>query len=226
MGKWKVVLPLVIVGLILSACPVKNIPEIGEAETAIAAAEDAGAAQYAPTKLNAAKEALEASKAARQSRSYNEAVAQAELARRLANEARAEALAALENPARDPDPPAIIVGAVDYSKIFKSVFFDFDRHNVKFKYRSSLDGAAEFMKDHRSVKVTIFGHCDPRGTDDYNLALGERRANSVEQYLVNSGVSSRRISSITKGESDLLDPTCGSEECWWEERRAVFEVND
>jgi len=80
------------------------------------------------------------------------------------------------------------------------------------------------MKDNPNFSITITGYCDPRGTDEYNMALGERRANSVSDYLVNHGVSSARISTVSMGENALLNPDCSSESCWRKERRAEFTI--
>jgi len=232
MTKWKLVfLPLVILALVVTACPPKHVPEIDEAASAIAAAKSAGAEQYAPTKLRAAEEALEAAKRAQQARSYSEAVKQANIAKRLAEEARAEAIAAREAASRVDTPPdqpeehATREG-VDYAEIFKNVYFDFDQSSVKSAYRPDLDGAAKHLNENDNLAVVVTGYCDPRGTDEYNMALGERRARSVRDYLVNSGVNYSRVRIVSKGESELVDPSCQSEDCWWEERRAVFSVED
>lgn len=232
MGKWKVVLPLLVVALILSACPPKEVPQIADAEQAIAAARSAQAEKYAPTKLRAAEEALAAAKLARKNKKYNEAVAQAELAKKLANEARQESLeaAAREPGAPQPieaapaQPPEHAEAAANYADIFKTVYFDFDKSDVKTEFRGDLDKAAKYLKDNPRLKVTIVGHCDPRGTEEYNMALGERRAKAVQDYLTNSGIAADRISIVSKGKMELLDTNCSAEECWAKERRGVFQV--
>jgi len=102
MAKWKLlVVPLVIVAFVMTACPPENVPEIQEAESAIQAAKDAGAEEYAPTKLRAAEEALSAARDARKDKDYPEAVSQAETAKKLANEARAAALEAARKEAAE-----------------------------------------------------------------------------------------------------------------------------
>lgn len=235
MRRWKIVLPLVIVGLILTACPPKQIPQIAEAQSAIDAAIAAGAERYAPTKLRAAQEALAAAETARKNRKYKEAVAQAELAKKLANEARMDALEAARReqeaqpqppppaqPAPQPEEHAEAAGKA-CEGAYKVVYFDFDKYNIKDEFRADLDAAVSCLKNNPHETVTITGYCDPRGTDEYNMALGERRANSVKTYLVNSGIDASRITIISKGESALLDPSCESEDCWWKERRAVLE---
>ncbi|HSR55649.1 MAG TPA: peptidoglycan-associated lipoprotein Pal, partial [Alphaproteobacteria bacterium] len=79
------------------------------------------------------------------------------------------------------------------------VFFDFDRYNLKPKARQVLERQAAWLKRYPSVVVTIEGHCDERGTREYNLALGERRANSAKNYLVALGVNPNRIRTISYG---------------------------
>ena len=232
MRKWKlVVLPLALIALILSACPPKQVPEIQEAQAAIAAARDAGAAKYAPVKLKAAEEALAAAVVARKKKDYAEAVAKAKLAKKLADEARQEALAA--QAAGTPPPPIeaapteaapVAEERADYSQIFKTVYFDFDASDIKSEFRADLDSAAKYLNEHKDLKVSVTGHCDPRGTDEYNMALGERRAKAVKNYLVNAGVAANRINVVTKGESELLDASCNAEDCWAKERRGIFSV--
>jgi len=224
MGKWKLlVLPLVLVAFVVTACPPKKVPEIQEAQSAIKAARDAGAEKYAPTKLGAAEEALSAAKVARDDKNYSEAVSQAKLAKKLANEARA---AALEAAQKEAGEKAETAGEeqVDYDEVFPTVYFDFDKSDIKEEFRAGLNRAAQEMNDNSGLSVTITGYCDPRGTDEYNMALGERRANSVKDYLVNHGVAASRIETVSKGESALLDPDCQSESCWWKERRVEFAV--
>lgn len=225
MAKWKLlVVPLVIIAFAATACPPKSVPEIKEAESAIQAAKDAGAEQYAPTKLRAAEEALSAAKAAREDKNYSEAVSQAKLAKKLAEEARAMALEAAQKEAGEMAEEQPAEEELDYEKVFPTVYFDFDKSNIKEAFRSDLNNAARVMSDNSGLYVTITGYCDPRGTDEYNMALGERRANSVKDYLVNHGVPASRIETVSRGENALLDPDCRSESCWWKERRAVFTV--
>ncbi len=225
MAKWKLlVVPLVIVAIAVTACSPKRVPEIKEAKSAIKAAKDAGAEKYAPTKLRAAEEALSEAQAARQDRNYSEAVSQAKLAKKLANEARAMALEAAQKEAAEMAEEQPEEETIDYDKIFPTVYFDFDKSNIKEKYRTDLNEAASAIMGKTGVTIKITGYCDPRGTDEYNMALGERRANSVKDYLVNHGVPASRIETVSKGENAPLNPDCSSESCWWKERRAVITV--
>lgn len=79
------------------------------------------------------------------------------------------------------------------------IYFPFNSSEITAEAKENLKKQAEWLKDNSSVKVTIEGHCDPRGTREYNLALGERRANSVRKALINIGISSDRVSTISYG---------------------------
>ena len=82
-----------------------------------------------------------------------------------------------------------------------TVYFDFDRATVKDSERSKVDRVARFLQDNRGAAVSIEGHCDERGTEEYNLALGERRAQSIRNYLIDSGVSPRQARTLSYGEA-------------------------
>ncbi|MEJ2084616.1 MAG: peptidoglycan-associated lipoprotein Pal [Acidobacteriota bacterium] len=103
------------------------------------------------------------------------------------------------------------------------VYFDFDKYDLKSEARERLAKNAEFMKANPQFTFTIEGHCDDRGTAEYNLALGERRANSALNYLSSLGVSSSGIRTISYGEER---PQCTeqAESCWWRNRRAHFVI--
>ncbi len=103
----------------------------------------------------------------------------------------------------------------------KRVHFDFDKSNIKPEYFDIIKQHAQFMNDNPEVKVTIAGYCDERGTVEYNLALGERRANAAYNALVAEGISPSRIQIISYGESYPLDPR-HNEEAWAKNRRATF----
>jgi peptidoglycan-associated lipoprotein len=101
------------------------------------------------------------------------------------------------------------------------IHFDFDRSNIKPEYEPVLRDNASWMQAHKGSKLTIEGHCDERGSIEYNIALGDRRANSAKRYLRNLGVSSNRMSTISYGEERPLC-TQHNESCWWQNRRAEF----
>jgi peptidoglycan-associated lipoprotein len=105
----------------------------------------------------------------------------------------------------------------------KDVFFDFDKYDIRPADAKLLDGNATWLKSNPNHLVLIEGHCDERGTNEYNLALGERRAKSTMNYLVSQGVQASRITIISYGEER---PSCQqkNEECWAKNRRAHFLV--
>lgn len=101
------------------------------------------------------------------------------------------------------------------------IHFDFDKSNIKPEYEPVLRGNASWMQTNAKTGVTIEGHCDERGSIEYNLALGDRRAKSAEGYIVNLGVPQGRFSTISYGEERPLC-TQHDESCWWQNRRAEF----
>ncbi|GAC25462.1 peptidoglycan-associated lipoprotein Pal [Paraglaciecola mesophila] len=101
------------------------------------------------------------------------------------------------------------------------VYFDFDRSSVSSKYYSLLDQHAAFLLKNPGQAVVIEGHCDNRGTPEYNIALGERRAKSVETYLMNAGVSASQVSVVSYGEEKPVD-TSGTAAAFAENRRGVL----
>ena len=104
------------------------------------------------------------------------------------------------------------------------VFFDFDKYNIRPDQRGTVEALAAWLDTNPSVTLTIEGHCDERGTREYNLALGERRANSVRDYLVALGINPARLSTVSYGEE--RPAVLGSNEsAWAQNRRGVFVVN-
>jgi peptidoglycan-associated lipoprotein len=103
------------------------------------------------------------------------------------------------------------------------VYFDFDKYDIRTADAKTLDSNATWLKSNPNHLVLIEGHCDERGTNEYNLALGERRAKSTMNYLVSQGVQANRITIISYGEER---PQCTehTESCWAKNRRAHFLV--
>ena len=112
-----------------------------------------------------------------------------------------------------------IEGEVFESSLLKDIYFDFDKYDIRPADAAILKGNADLLKKYHKIKIQIEGHCDERGTVEYNLALGERRANSTRNYLVSIGVSPERISIISYGKERPFDPA-HSEEAWAKNRRA------
>jgi peptidoglycan-associated lipoprotein len=102
------------------------------------------------------------------------------------------------------------------------IFFEFDRYTLGDEARATLSRNAAFLKAHPDMKIIVEGHCDERGSDEYNLALGERRARAVQNYLVTLGVSANRVRIISYGEEIPLDRS-GTEAAWAKNRRAEFK---
>jgi peptidoglycan-associated lipoprotein len=112
-----------------------------------------------------------------------------------------------------------IEGVVFESSLLKDIYFDFDKYEIRSGDVTILKQNAEILKKYPKVKIQVEGHCDERGTNEYNLALGERRANSTKNYLISLGVSPERVSTISYGEEKPLDPG-HNEEAWAKNRRA------
>ena len=103
----------------------------------------------------------------------------------------------------------------------EEIHFDFDKYVLTPQAMMILDDKAAYLREHPTVRVLVEGHCDARGSNEYNLALGDRRANSAKNYLVKSGVAESRITSISYGEEQ---PLCmqQNESCWYRNRRGHF----
>jgi len=103
------------------------------------------------------------------------------------------------------------------------VFYDFDRSTLKPDARSTLDRQAGWLGKYPQVNVQVTGNCDDRGTEEYNLALGQRRANSSRDYLVARGVAGTRISTISYGK-DRPTALGDNEQAWTQNRNAITSV--
>ncbi len=103
------------------------------------------------------------------------------------------------------------------------IFFDTDRYNIDSADAAALQTQAQYLGQYPSVTVTIEGHADERGTRDYNLALGERRANAAKNYLTSIGVAANRISTVSYGE-ERPTALASTPEAWAQNRRAVTIV--
>ena len=103
------------------------------------------------------------------------------------------------------------------------VFFGYDKYDLTAEAQATLQKQAAWLAKYQNVSVAIEGHCDERGTREYNLALGERRANSAKSYLVGLGVAASRITTISYGK-ERPEATCSDESCWSVNRRAVTVV--
>lgn len=104
-----------------------------------------------------------------------------------------------------------------------TVHFDFDKYDILENDKPTLQRQATWLGKYPQVRVTVEGHCDERGTREYNIALGARRANAVKEYLVSLGVASARVDTISYGKER---PVCqeSSEDCWAQNRRGVTTI--
>jgi peptidoglycan-associated lipoprotein len=126
------------------------------------------------------------------------------------------------NPVAAVAKPAPTESEADlFGRNVKDVFFDFNKANIRTDETSVAQSDAQFLAQHPDVKVMIEGHCDDRGSEEYNLALGASRANTLKEALANSGVSTSRVSTISYGKEKPFC-TADDEQCWQENRRDHF----
>jgi peptidoglycan-associated lipoprotein len=124
-----------------------------------------------------------------------------------------------------PPPPTTFTPTTTEQELFvrsvKDIYFNYDSYELRASDQPALQAAAAFLKSHSSIRFTLEGHCDERGSIEYNLALGENRANSVKQALVNLGIPVSSIKTISYGKEK---PICTehNEACWQQNRRAHF----
>jgi peptidoglycan-associated lipoprotein len=108
-----------------------------------------------------------------------------------------------------------------FSQNIKDVYFDYDKYDVRPDQQAALTGNAQWLAQHPNVRFTVEGHCDERGSTEYNLALGDNRAQAVKNALVQAGVNAERIRTISYGKEK---PFCteSNEQCWQQNRRGHF----
>jgi len=140
------------------------------------------------------------------------------------NTATARVTVTIPPPPPPPPPPKPVeVSEEDlFGQNVKDAFFDYDKSNIRSDAQQVLTADAEFLKAHAGVRFTIEGHCDERGSEEYNLGLGDRRATAAKSFLVNLGVAEDRIGTISYGKTR---PVCteSNEDCWQQNRRAHFK---
>ena len=140
----------------------------------------------------------------------------------------------VEEPSRDfnrptPQPARDAMAGEDLNRVardrgwIRDAFFAYDSNTLNAEARAALDASARWLRDQPTVRVIIEGHCDERGTEQYNLALGDRRAETAREYLVALGVDPARISTISYGEERPF--AAGSDEdAWQQNRRAHLRI--
>jgi len=121
-------------------------------------------------------------------------------------------------------PPSTTPNATEeelFARNVKDIYFDYDKYDMRAAEQGSLQGDAQFLQQHPNIHVTIEGHCDERGSTEYNLALGANRADAVKNALIQAGVAGNRIKTISYGKEK---PFCteSTEGCWQQNRRGHF----
>jgi len=107
---------------------------------------------------------------------------------------------------------------------FKDIYFEFDSYIIKSDYLPKLNEIGNWLKKYKNIKIAVEGHCDERGTIEYNLALGQKRAEAVKNYLVNLGVDEASIKTISFGKEIPIDSSHG-EDAWAKNRRTSFKID-
>lgn len=140
-------------------------------------------------------------------------------------QAQAPAPAPAPAPKPAPAPAPAPAAKLDVPAFMtERIYFDFDKSVVKLEGQALLKKKAEWLKANAGAKLLIEGNCDERGTAEYNLALGERRAEAAKKFLVDLGIDAKRISTISYGEERPIDPQ-HNEAAWAKNRNAGFVIN-
>jgi peptidoglycan-associated lipoprotein len=123
-----------------------------------------------------------------------------------------------------PPPPPSASEEELFGQNVRDIYFDYDKSDVRSDQGSAIQGDITFLNQHPNIQFTIEGHCDERGSTEYNLALGSSRADAVKQALVQAGINASRIKTISYGKEK---PFCiqSTEQCWQENRRGHFVYN-
>jgi len=133
----------------------------------------------------------------------------------------ATARVTVTTPPPPPTPQPTVTDQELFNQSIKDVFFDYDSYEIRPDGQAAIQADAEFLKAHPAITFTVEGHCDERGSTEYNLALGDNRANAVKNALVQAGVPADRMKPISFGKEK---PFCteSTEQCWQQNRRGHF----
>lgn len=125
----------------------------------------------------------------------------------------------------DWEPAEPSMTAADYNRmnVLQSIYFDFDKHDVRGDQVPRIQANASWLLEHPDVQIIVEGHCDERGTREYNMALGQRRADSTRDFLVSLGIDPARIETVSFGE-ELPAMSGHDEAAWAANRRAVLVI--
>jgi len=229
--------------LVASGCAKPPVSEIASAEAALQAAKEAEAPKYATDLYNDAEGAMTETYRLRDAKQYPEAKTRALETRDLAEQARDLALERAaeggngdgdqmgdrnaEQARADVESEEIGAGAFDVGsriKSLKPVYFEFDDYSIRDDQRKRVEAAAEWLDKRPSISVRLEGHTDERGAADYNMVLGERRAESVRKLLTSLGIERGRLSVQSFGEEMPADPG-HDKDAWAQNRRVEFVVS-
>jgi peptidoglycan-associated lipoprotein len=212
---------------LIAGCP-KQIPqpEIDAAEQALEDIESTK--DCAPETYQAAKTMMDRARALLKEERYEEAKTALIAAKQLAEKARqecdekkkAEELAKKKEPEPEPAAKEVEIEKEGPDRMV-TVYFGFNQASLTDEARSALNNNAEYLRHHQGQRIQVEGHCDSRGSTEYNLALGEQRAMAVRKYLVKLGVNPKHLEIISYGEERPVDPA-QNEEAWTQNRRAEF----
>src|SRR5579864_845627 len=125
-----------------------------------------------------------------------------------------------------PDTTSRLTDEQLFAQNIKDIFFNYDNFDIRQDEKDVAGADADFLSKHPNIKLVIEGHCDERGSDEYNMGLGENRATSVRQLLIDHGVSADRIKIISLGKEKPFCTTAEDESCWQQNRRAHFAYSN
>lgn len=221
-----------------AGCPKAPTKEMAEARAALDSAKDAGAPVLAPDEYRSAEQMLAEATAYMEGKKYDDARSSALTSKKLADVARDKALRGRGGteggaPSEGAGPAMVPQGAEVTGKgslgegvkirELEPVYFAFDDYSISEEAKGILKADAEWLAKNPQVRVQIEGHCDDRGSPEYNLALGEKRAKSAKNYLIQLGTDPGRLSTISYGKERPADPG-HTDEAWAKNRRAELIV--
>ena len=239
----KIIIGIVSVMLVMiMGCTKPPLKDIADAKAALESARIAGAQTYAPKEYSSAEGHVNKAESDLGTRQYREAKIEALTGKELADTARQMAL---DKGSQSPQttggqitaPSSLadigiqensIVGKGSLGtgvviKQLKMIFFAFDDYSLSNEAQQILMENARWLAAHQGIKVQIEGHCDERGSEEYNLALGEKRAIAARDYLIQLGVAKDSMSVISYGKERPLNPA-HNEQAWAENRRDEFVI--
>lgn len=231
---------------VIAGCPKPPVNDIADAKAALESARLAGAQTYAPKEYSSAEGYVQKAQVDSDNRQYDEARIDALTGKKLADTARDIALGRKGKGAENGESTGAgqITGTSGISNIgisetsivgkgslgegimikqLKMIRFAFDDYSLSNEAQSVLIDNAQWLKSNPDIKIQIEGHCDERGSEEYNLALGEKRAVSARDYLIQLGMQADRMSVISYGKEKPLNPG-HDEKAWSENRRDEFVI--